>query len=119
MPIDGEIGSTDYAAQVAAALDPLHVTNAAPGNQSLRGGTQTSGALFSRPEPAIQQFREAVLAAARKAILNLPDDPTHPFLRRKSMQLGFSGSWSVRLQGGGFRGRIEPGEGVVRYEAVR
>ena len=102
MPIDGEIGSTDYAAQVAAALDPLHVTNAAPGNQSLRGGTQTSGALFSRPEPAIQQFREAVLAAARKAILNLPDDPTHPFLRRKSMQLGFSGSWSVRLQGGGF-----------------
>jgi tetratricopeptide (TPR) repeat protein len=102
LPTAGNSGAEEYAAEVAAALDPLHITNAAPGNQSLRGGTQTSGALFSRPEPAIQHFKEAVLAAARRALEGLPDDPAHPFLRRKSMRLGFSGSWSVRLQGGGF-----------------
>ena len=32
----------------------------------------------------------------------LPDDPAHPFLRRKATRLDFSGSWSVRLKGGGF-----------------
>jgi tetratricopeptide (TPR) repeat protein len=92
----------DYARIVAAALDPLHLTTAAPGDQTLRGGTQTSGALFARPEPEIQRFREAVLIAAAKAVAELPDDPTHPFLRRKTTRFGFSGSWSVRLKGGGY-----------------
>jgi tetratricopeptide (TPR) repeat protein len=99
---DGRLGPKAYANHVAAVLDPLHVTSAAPGNQTLRGGTQTSGALFERPDPAIQEFKQAVLIAAANANAGLPDDPTHPFLRRKSGRLGFSGSWSVRLQDGGF-----------------
>ena len=98
---DGAMDSNDYAREVAAMLDPLHVTTAEPGDQSLRGGTQTSGSLFSRPDPAIQRFREAVDAAARTRIAALPDDPNHPFLNRKSLQFGFSGSWSVRLAAGG------------------
>jgi hypothetical protein len=57
--------------------------------------------LFARPDVAIQKFREAVQLAAEKAIAHLPDDPTHPFLSRKSERLGFSGSWSVRLRPGG------------------
>ena len=98
---DGKLDSTAYAKTVAAMLDPLHVTRSEPGDQSLRGGTQTSGSLFLRPDPDIQQFREAVILAARRALANLPDDPGHPFLRRKSEQFGFSGSWSVRLAAGG------------------
>ena len=98
---DGALGPADYARKVASALDPLHKTLAAPGNQSLREGTQTSGMLFERPDPIIQEFREAVLDAARSALAGLPDDHDHPFLRRRSHQLGFSGSWSVRLKGGG------------------
>lgn len=90
-----------YAAQVAAALDPLHHARAAPGDQSLRGGTQTSGALFDRPEPAIQAFRAAIIAAAERAIAGLPDDPTHPFLRRKAPRIKVAGSWSVRLSAEG------------------
>ncbi len=100
-PVDGTLDAADYAAVVAAALDPLHTSLAAPGDQSLRHGTQTSGALFARLDPAIQRFRDAVLAAAEQAVDALPDDPTHPFLRRKSGALRFNGSWSVRLQGGG------------------
>jgi hypothetical protein len=31
----------------------------------------------------------------------LPDDASHPFLRRKSARTRFSGSWSVRLESAG------------------
>ena len=100
-PRDGGRTAADYAADVAATLDPLHRSQAAPGDQSLRGGTQTSGALFDRPDPAIQAFRSAVLDAAERAIADLPDDPAHPFLRRKAKRLGVAGSWSVRLSAAG------------------
>ena len=98
---DGSMTPVDYAREVAAVLDPLHVTSSEPGDQTLRGGTQTSGSLFSRLDPAIQRFRDAVKLAAERAVAELPDDPTHPFLSRKSRLLGFSGSWSVRLAAGG------------------
>ena len=94
---DGGGSPGDYAASVAAFLDPLHQATAEPGDQSLRGGTQTSGSLFARPEPMIQRFRDAVLKAAEPAIGGLGDDPTHPFLRRKASRLDVAGSWSVRL----------------------
>ena len=90
-----------FAKRVAAALDPLHQTLEAPGNQSLRHGTQTSGELFAWPDPTIREFRQAVVDAAASVVAQLPDDLTHPFLRRKSTRFGFSGSWSVRLRGGG------------------
>lgn len=98
---DGTRLPRDYADDIAALLDPLHLTTSEPGDQTLRGGTQTSGPLFSRPDPAIQQFRHAVTLAAEKAVSELPDDPTHPFLSRKSRRFGFPGSWSVRLAAGG------------------
>ncbi|MEO8141486.1 MAG: putative 2OG-Fe(II) oxygenase [Sphingomicrobium sp.] len=101
IPIDGDGSARDYAAAVATALDPLHRSQAAPGDQSLRGGTQTSGALFDRRDPAIQMFRAAVLQAAERAIAELPDDPSHPFLRRKARRLDVAGSWSVRLSASG------------------
>jgi tetratricopeptide (TPR) repeat protein len=101
VPLDCTLGAGDFAAEVAALLDPLHRAEAAPGDQSLRGGTQTSGALFDRPDPAIQRFRAAVLAAAESADSGQPTDPAQPFLRRKSGRLGVAGSWSVRLAGGG------------------
>ncbi len=35
-------------------------------------------------------------------LAGLPDDPTHPFLRRKGKGFSFAGSWSVRLKDEGF-----------------
>ena len=101
VPHDGGRSAAEYAAEVAAMLDPLHQTSAEPGDQSLRGGTQTSGALFERPDPAIQRFRRSVIEAAQRAIASLPTDNNHPFLARRSKRLVPVGSWSVRLKGGG------------------
>jgi len=98
---DGACDPEEYARIVSHALDPLHVTSAEPGDQSLRGGTQSSGQLFAKPDPEIQELRQAVLEAARKALAGLSPDPTHPFLSRLSPNLDFSGSWSVRLKAGG------------------
>ena len=98
---DGALSPGDYALQVADALRPLHTTLDAPGDQSLRQGTQTAGALFDNPDPAIQRFRQAVVDSAARAIALLPEDRGHPFLSRKALTFGFSGSWSVRLRAGG------------------
>lgn len=98
---DESITARDYARAVADVLRPLHTTLEAPGNQSLRHGTQTVGALFDHRDVAIQRFRKAVSEAAARAVGQLPDDPAHPFLSRKATTFQFSGSWSVRLRAGG------------------
>ena len=90
----------EYAREIAKVLQALHRSQRAPGNQSLRGGTQTAGALFDRPEPAIRDFREAVLHAVRNACQILPKDEEHPFLARNTGDVAVTGSWSVRLKSG-------------------
>jgi tetratricopeptide (TPR) repeat protein len=94
------------AAQFAAAATPvlrgLHTGQHHPPDQSLRHGTQTSGQLFDRPEPEIAAIRSAVLNAVRGFAARLPNDPRHPFLRRKAEVFAFTGSWSVRLTRQGF-----------------
>lgn len=99
--VNEEVAETSqaYASYLAEVLEALHVTRHAPGNQSLREGTQTSGALFNRPDPRLKAMRDAVLRAVDRAVAALPDDPAHPFLSRKSDLLRFQGSWSVRLAG--------------------
>lgn len=99
-PPDGALTSRDYAAQIAELLTPLHTTLAAPGTQSLRHGTQTSGALFDSADPRLGLLREAVSKAAAAAVGTLPRDEQHPFLSRKATRFHFSGSWSVRLRAG-------------------
>lgn len=102
-PPDGSMAAADYARLVGDVLRPLHSTLEAPGDQSLRHGTQTVGALFDHPDEAVQRFRQAVTDAAARTVSLLPDDPTHPFLSRKATEFRFSGSWSVRLRAGGGR----------------
>ena len=90
-----------YAARIAGALGPYHVTRREPGNQSLRAGTQTSGDLFARPDPVLRGFAHDAMRAVEAAVAALPHDPTHPFLSRSRDDLHFAGSWSVRLTGDG------------------
>lgn len=91
----------DYAQWLADLLYTLHIGKAEPGDQSLRGGTQTPGALFDRRHPVLKQFRSDVLNAARLIQKDWSDAPDHPFLSRRSDAMRFSGSWSVRLARGG------------------
>jgi len=92
----------DFLSDVAAALAALHPTATHPLEQTLRGGTQTPGELFNRKAPIIQALRTQIEGAVAAYIAGLPDDPAHPFLRRKTGGFAFSGSWSVRLKSKGF-----------------
>ena len=103
------------------ALDGLHTSRRHPLEQTLRGGTQTTDDLFSRDVPELLAARGMIEAAIARYIAALPDDPSHPFLSRKSAAFTFSGSWSVRLASGGHHtNHIHP-EGwisAVYYVAV-
>jgi tetratricopeptide (TPR) repeat protein len=93
----------------ASTLSDLHRTMEHPGDQSLRGGTQTRGSLIDKADPAIATLRSSISRGVASALAALPDDPTHPFLRRKSASFSFAGSWSVRLRSEGHHiGHIHP-----------
>lgn len=89
--------------QLAGYLRGLHHGRGEYLDQSVRGGTQTDGPLFSRIDPLIRQVRAAVVAAVEAYVGNLPPiDARHPLLRhRRDRPVRFSGSWSVRLRSGG------------------
>lgn len=94
--------------RLADLLRSLHVAKGEYLDQSVRGGTQTDGPLFSRVEPEIRALRRAVVSAVERHVSQLPPvDPNHPTLghptlaRRRDRRIRFSGSWSVRLRGAG------------------
>jgi hypothetical protein len=88
---------------LAARLRTLHVARSHPFDQSLRGGTQTTGNLLRRGDVEIQDACRALTAAVRDYIDLLPPvDPAHPLLGRSRESFHFSDSWSVRLLDGGY-----------------
>lgn len=88
---------------LAAHLRSLHRTRFHPTEQSLRGGTQTEGDLFTRADPELVEVRALVREAVRTFVDALPPpDSTHPLLGPQRDHLRFAGSWSVRLSGQGF-----------------
>lgn len=88
--------------ELAAHLRTLHQTRVQPLTQSLRGGTQTQEDLFGRVDPLIQHLRRGVRQAVAEHVAKLPpQDPDHPQLSLQRGPIRFSGSWSVRLTGGG------------------
>lgn len=89
--------SAMFIAALKTTLEPMHQARREPVNQSLRGGSQTPGRLFGRPDPVIEATRQAIVRAVERHIASLPDDETHPFLKRKKRSIRFTGSWSVKL----------------------
>lgn len=92
-----------FLGKLANRLRALHNQQDQPIEQSVRGGTQTDGPLLSRLEPEIHALRKIIAAAVRRHVATLPPpDPAHPQLSlARDRPLLFSGSWSVRLRGGG------------------
>lgn len=84
------------------ALDTLHRTQEHPPDQTLRGGTQTYGNLFECGIREIQLLRQGIEQVLRRYITELPRDPDHPFLGRRSDTFRFTASWSSRLRQEGF-----------------
>lgn len=97
---------------LAGRLAALHVARDQPLDQSVRGGTQTEGSLFSRIEPEVARLKAAVTDAVARFIAQLPPrDPKHDTLApRRDAPVRFAGSWSVRLDGAGHHAsHIHPG----------
>jgi len=92
----------DFNRALNRALDPLHRTETHPADQTLRGGTQTHGSLFSKPIPEVQAVRRSIEKALGRYIDDMDDDGDHPLLCRKAGGFRFAGSWSVRLRNQGF-----------------
>jgi tetratricopeptide (TPR) repeat protein len=110
MPVmlEATAGNDDIAtvlADIKSTLTKLHSAKRAPLEQSLRGGTQTSGQLLNRHEPDIVALRQMLERAITAAIATLPVDTSHPFLKHRPAdpaQWRFNGSWSVQLSAQGF-----------------
>lgn len=89
--------------KLATKLRKLHTLGGQPLEQSLRGGTQTDGNLFTHVDPLIVQLREAVRGAVAEHVAKFPaPDPNHPLLGPARDSIRFSGAWSVRLHSKGF-----------------
>jgi tetratricopeptide (TPR) repeat protein len=89
--------------ELADVLRALHLAKGEYVDQSVRGGTQTDGPLLSRIDPTIGRLRQAIVGAVESYVAQLPEPhPRHPLLsQRRDRRIRFSGSWSVRLRGGG------------------
>ncbi len=101
-PIDLEIDHHELEA-IATEIAKLHHAVSFPIGQSLRGGTQTRGRLFDRPEEPVARLRESIMEALHAYWAALPgEDSAHPLLRQRNAAPRLGGSWSVRLTDGGF-----------------
>ncbi len=89
---------------LAHTLERMHLAGCEPINQSVRGGSQTSGRLFGRSDPILRATAEALSEAVTRWLATLPETHgarPHPFLSRRRTGIRFTGSWSVRLTSSG------------------
>lgn len=101
-PLDLDL-SVEMLGELATFLRALHRMVAPYPEQSVRGGTQTERNLLLHHDPLIQDLRRKIAMAVAEWRDRLPDsDGEHPLLAHKPADIRFSGSWSVRLAGGGY-----------------
>jgi tetratricopeptide (TPR) repeat protein len=91
-----------YNEALAEELAKLHTTTSEPLEQTLRGGTQTAGLLFSNKSKMIEEVRDAIAEAVGAYIAEMPRDAAHPLLSRKQAEFDFTHSWSCKLRSSGF-----------------
>ena len=101
--------------QLEASLRGLHHLEGQYLDQSVRGGSQTDGPLFSRIDFSIRALRSAVVNAVGKHTEQLPPpDVQHPLLGApRNRRVRFSGSWSVLLRDGGHHSNHVHPEGWI------
>lgn len=88
--------------KLADVLRTLHKTRGQPLGQSVRGGSQTDGNLFTLIDPTIVALREVIREIVAEHVSRLPKrDRRHPLLGSPRTPIEFSGAWSVRLRSGG------------------
>lgn len=88
---------------LAETLRRLHTLSGQPLEQSLRGGTQTDGDIFTHIDPVLVHLREAIRKTVAEHASKLPPrEEGHPLLGPPREPINFTGAWSVRLQSKGY-----------------
>lgn len=88
---------------LAGTLRRLHTLKGQPLEQSLRGGTQTDGDIFTHIDPVLVQLREAIRETVAEHASKLPPrEAGHPLLGPPREPIKFTGAWSVRLLSKGY-----------------
>lgn len=90
-----------YLADLATALNAIHLYNEHPSSQSLRHGSQTTYRLTGSNDPAIKAFFKAIDAPIRRHMAGMGEG-SDPVRSRRSGDYRIEGAWSVRLKPGGF-----------------
>lgn len=99
---DGYSSAEEFNQRLQAVLEPLHIGLRHPAEQTLRGGSQTSGNLFDRRDPEIVALMGALATCVEDYIGRFPVNEEHPLFMRRSDNFEFSASWSVRLANCGY-----------------
>ena len=86
---------------LAAELRDAHFGRFEPLDQSLRGGTQTLGDLFSRSSPAVTALRRAISEKVADYVHSISREAPNA-LSGRSGSFRFAGSWSCLLRPQGF-----------------
>ena len=87
----------EFNQRLQAVLEPLHIGLQHPAEQTLRGGSQTSGDIFDRRDPEIAALAAVLRPCIEDYIGRFPRNEEHPLFVRRSDNFDFSASWSVRL----------------------
>lgn len=92
----------EFSEPLRSVLDRLHIGLRHPAEQTLRGGSQTSGNLFDRREPEIEALVASLRPCIEDYIGRFPTNNEHPLYSRRTGDYEFNASWSVRLERSGF-----------------
>jgi tetratricopeptide (TPR) repeat protein len=87
---------------LARHLDGLHAGAQAFFSQTLRGGTRSFDEFFRYSHALRDALKATIRQALARYIRQMADQPDHPFLGRRARDFAFSGSWSSRMQDGGY-----------------
>jgi uncharacterized protein (TIGR02466 family) len=103
LPVPATYGDIEeFNAILTSVLDRLHVGKRHPPEQTLRGGSQTTGDLFDRTEPEIRGLVSSLEECIRDYTSRFPADSEHPLFTRRRNEFYFAASWSVRLARNGY-----------------
>ena len=99
---EGYSSAAEFNRRLQAVLEPLHIGLRHPAEQTLRGGSQTSGDLFDRRDPEIVALMASLATCVEDYVGRFPRNDEHPLFMRRSDSFEFSASWSVRLVNCGY-----------------
>ncbi len=89
--------AAEFNQRLVEVLEPLHIAKQHPAEQTLRGGSQTSGDLFDRRDREIGQLVTSIAECVQDYIASFPANAEHPLFSRRKPHFDFAASWSVRL----------------------